>query len=235
MSTMSVFPLFVSVSIVAASTAVLALAGLAAGLIAALVLTMTAFRARDRARAELRQEQARARLDALTGAVNKNALGEALVSEQARADRGAKPTGILFLDADRFRDVNTTYGHATGVALLVAVHDRLRSQLRTSDSVYRWGGEEFVVIAPEVGDEASLAAGAERLRRLFADEPLAAGPHVLPVTVSIGAALLENDRDVSETLEHAGRLAKKAKEWRNTVLVQTANSPHEDGRTLTAT
>src|SRR4051794_38028970 len=235
MLTMSVFPLFVSVSIVAASTVVLALAALVAGLVAALVLTMTAFRARDRARAELRQEQARARIDALTGALNRRALEEALVSEQARVDRGAKPTGILFLDVDRFRDVTTTYGHATGVALLVAVHDRLRSELRASDSVYRWGGEKFVVIAPEVGDEASLVAGAERLRRLFADEPLEAGALLLPVTVSIGAALIENGRDALETVEQAGRLAKKAKEWRNTVLVQTANSPHEDGRTLTAT
>jgi len=231
MLTMSVFPLFFSVATAAASTAVLALVGL----VAALAFTVTAFRARDRALAQLEQEQARARTDALTGALNRHALDEALVSEQARVDRGAKPTGILFLDADRFRDVNNTYGYATGDALLVAVHDRLRSELRASDSVYRWGGEEFVVIAPEVGDEASLAAGAERLRRLFADEPLEAGALLLPVTVSIGAALLENGRDALETVEQAGRLAKKAKEWRNTVLVQTADSPQEDGRTLTAT
>jgi len=231
MLTMSAFPLFFSVATAAASTAVLALVGL----VAALAFTVTAFRARDRALAQLEQEQARARTDALTGALNRHALDEALVSEQARVDRGAKPTGILFLDADRFRDVNNTYGYATGDALLVAVHDRLRSELRASDSVYRWGGEEFVVIAPEVGDEASLAAGAERLRRLFADEPLEAGALLLPVTVSIGAALLENGRDALETVEQAGRLAKKAKEWRNTVLVQTADSPQEDGRTLTAT
>ena len=231
MLTMSVFPLFFSVATAAASTAVLALVGL----VAALAFTVTAFRARDRALAQLEQEQARARTDALTGALNRHALDEALVSEQARVDRGAKPTGILFLDADRFRDVNNTYGYATGDALLVAVHDRLRSELRASDSVYRWGGEEFVVIAPEVGDEASLAAGAERLRRIFADEPLEAGALLLPVTVSIGAALLENGRDALETVEQAGRLAKKAKEWRNTVLVQTADSPQEDGRTLTAT
>ncbi len=231
MLALSVFPLFVSVATAAASTAVLALVGL----VAALVFTVTAFRARDRALAQLEQEQARARTDALTGALNRRALDEALASEQARVNRGAKPTGILFLDADRFRDVNNTYGYATGDALLVAVHDRLRSELRASDSVYRWGGEEFVVIAPEIGDEASLTAGAERLRRLFADEPLEAGALLLPVTVSIGAALLENGKDALETVEQAGRLAKKAKEWRNTVLVQAADSPQEDGRALTAT
>ena len=109
----------------------------------------------------------------------------------------------------------------------MAVYDRLRSRLRASDSVYRWGGEEFVVIAPEVGDEASLAAGAERLRTLFAEEPLDAGPHRLLVTVSIGAALLEDGVDRLETLEYAGRLAKRAKQWRNTALVQTAVSPQE--------
>ena len=89
------------------------------------------------------------------------------------------------------------------------------------------------MIAPEVGNDASLAAGAERLRRLFADEPLEAGPHLLPVTVSIGAALLENGRDAFETLEHAGSLAKSAKQWRNTALVDTAGRAARSGRTLT--
>jgi len=205
------------------------------GLVVALAAAVAAFRARDLALAELGRERGRARTDALTGALNRHALEEALASEQARVSRGATPTGVLFLDADRFRDVNNTYGYATGDALLVAIHGRLRSQLRASDSVYRWGGEEFVVIAPEVGDEASLAAGAERLRKLFADEPLEAGPHLLAVTVSIGGALLENGSDVSETLEHAGSLAKRAKQWRNTALVQTAASPLEAGRALSAT
>ena len=195
--------------------------------VVALAATVVALRARDRALAELPQERARARTDSLTGALNRHALEEALASEQARVCRGAKPAGVLFLDADRFRDVNNSYGWATGDALLVAVHDRLRSKLRASDTLYRWGGEEFVVIAPEIGDEASLSAGAERLRRLFADEPLEAGAHRLPVTVSIGAALLESGRDVTETLEHAGSLAKRAKQWRNTALVQTAAPPQE--------
>jgi diguanylate cyclase (GGDEF)-like protein len=218
-----VLPLLFSVPTAFAATAVLAVVGLAA----ALAATVTAFRARDRALVELGQERARARTDALTGAFNRHALEEALVSEQARIDRGAKPTGILFLDADRFRDVNNKYGYAIGDALLVAVHDRLRSRLRAADSVYRWGGEEFVVVAPEVGDDASLAAGAERLRRLFADEPLEVGPHLLPLTVSIGAALLDNGRDALETVEHAGSLARRAKQWRNTALVQTAASQPE--------
>ncbi len=123
--------------------------------------------------------------------------------------------------------MNNSYGYPTGDALLVAVYDRLRSRLRASDSVYRWGGEEFVVIAPEVGDDASLSAGAERLRGLFADEPFQVGRHRLLVTVSIGAALLESGMDALETLEHAGSLAKRAKQWRNTALVYTAASPQE--------
>jgi len=225
-----VLPVLVSVPTAVDAPLVLAVVAL----IAALVATVTAFRARNRALAELGRERGRARTDALTGALNRHALEEALASEQARVCRGAKPTGVLFVDADRLRDVNNTYGYATGDALLVAVHERLRSQLRGSDSVYRWGGDEFVVIAPEVGDEVSLGAGAERLRRLFADEPLEAGPHLLPVTVSIGAALLENGMDVSETLEQAGCVAKRAKQWRNTALVQIAVPAQEAGRPLTA-
>ncbi len=220
---MLALPLLVSVPTAVDATPVLAVVGL----VIALAGTLIAFRSRDRALAELGREQARARTDALTGALNRHALEEALASEQARVGRSANPTGVLFLDADRFRDVNNRYGYATGDALLVAVYDRLRSRLRASDSVYRWGGEEFVVIAPEVGDDASLSAGAERLRRLFADEPLQVGPHLLLVTVSIGAALLESGMDALETLEHAGSLAKRAKQWRNTALVYTTASPQE--------
>jgi diguanylate cyclase (GGDEF)-like protein len=206
-------------SVPIAVVAVLALA--VVGLAVALVVALVAIRGRDRALAELTRERARARTDALTGALNRHALEEALVSEQARVGRGAQPAAVFFLDADRFRDVNNRYGYETGDAVLVALYNRLRLRLRASDSVYRWGGEEFVVIAPEVGDETSLAAGAERLRRLFADEPLAAGMRELPVTVSIGAALLESGSDAFETLEHAGQLAKTAKQWRNTALVQS--------------
>lgn len=126
--------------LVSAPTAVEATLALAVvGLVAALAATATAFRARGRALAELGRERARARTDALTGALNRHALEEALTSEQARVYRGAGPAGVFFLDADRFRDVNNRYGYGTGDALLVAVHDRLRSRLRASDSVYRWG------------------------------------------------------------------------------------------------
>jgi diguanylate cyclase (GGDEF)-like protein len=219
-----------SVPIVVAAALALAVVGLAA----ALAVAVVAIRARARALAELARERARARTDALTGALNRHALEEALVSEQARVGRGAQPTAVFFLDADRFRDVNNRYGYKTGDALLVALYDRLRSRLRASDSVYRWGGEEFVVIAPEVGDGAAVAAGAERLRRLFADEPLAAGSRLLPVTVSIGAALLETGRDALETLEHAAQLAKVAKQWRNAAVVQPEPSMQEAAIQLSA-
>ena len=217
-------PLLVSDPVVVDVALPLALVGMAA----ALVVAVVAIHSRARALAELARERARARTDALTGALNRHALEEALVSEQARVGRGAQPAAVFFLDADRFRDVNNRYGYETGDALLVALYNRLRLRLRASDSVYRWGGEEFVVIAPEVGDAASLAAGAERLRRLFADEPLMAGMRRLPVTVSIGAALLESGSDAFETLEHAGQLAKTAKQWRNTALVHS-EAPTQPG------
>src|SRR3954468_23020104 len=78
----------------------------------------------------------------------------------------------------------------------------------------RADGEEFVVIAPEVGDDAALAAGAERLRRLFADELLEAGAHRLPVTVSIGAALLETGGNALGRGGHGGGLPKGANQGR---------------------
>ena len=83
-------------------------------------------------------------------APNRYALAEALTAEQARIKRGGRTAALCFLDLDRFKTVNDTYGYAAGDKLLVDVHQRLRSELRASDLVFRWGGEEFVVLAPHV-------------------------------------------------------------------------------------
>jgi diguanylate cyclase (GGDEF)-like protein len=195
----------------------------------ALVVAAVAARARRRIGGELARERACARTDAVTGAFNRRALEETLASEQARIDRGAQPAGVYFLDADLFREVNNRYGYAVGDALLVALYERLRSRLRTSDSIYRWGGDEFVVIAPDVHDDASLQWSTERLRRLFADEPLAIEEHLISLTVSIGGALLETGANAFEVVEHAGELAKTAKRSRNTALVQTECSNRGQG------
>jgi diguanylate cyclase (GGDEF)-like protein len=164
-------------------------------------------------------ERSRARVDALTSAPNRYALAEALAYEQARIRRGGRTAALCFLDLDRFKTVNDTYGYTAGDRLLVDVHDRLHSELRASDLVFRWGGEEFVVLAPHV-DRTELADFAERLRLLLATRPFAIDGRPRTITSSVGAVLLDGSRPTEDALEAAGRLVRKAKLTRNTAVVE---------------
>jgi diguanylate cyclase (GGDEF)-like protein len=166
----------------------------------------------------LAEERSRARIDALTKAPNRHALAEALPAEQARIRRGGRPAALCFLDLDRFKSVNDNYGYAAGDSLLVDVYQRLRHELRTSDLVFRWGGEEFVVLAPHV-ESAELADFAERLRLLVATRPFSIDGRPRTITSSVGAVLLDEARPAEQALELAGRLVRKAKATRNTAVV----------------
>jgi len=169
----------------------------------------------------LTEERSRARVDALTNAPNRYALAEALAAEQARMRRGGRPAGICFLDLDRFKSVNDTYGYAAGDRLLVDVYQRLRGELRASDVVFRWGGEEFVVLAPHL-EAPELPSFAERLRLLLESRPFAIDGRPRTITASVGAVLLDESRLADAALEAASRLVKKAKLTRNTAVVETA-------------
>jgi diguanylate cyclase (GGDEF)-like protein len=196
--------------------------GLALAYAAALLL-VAAWTNRFRRRLErtLAGERSRARVDALTSAPNRYALTEALNAEQARIRRGGCTAALCFLDLDRFKTVNDTYGYAAGDRLLVDVHHRLRSELRASDLVFRWGGEEFVVLAPHV-DRAELADVAERLRLLLATRPFSIDGRPRTITGSVGAVLLDESRPAQEALEAASRFVRKAKLTRNSAVVESA-------------
>lgn len=186
-----------------------------------LLIVVLANRFRRRLERALAAERSRARVDALTNAPNRYALAEALGSEQARIRRGGRTAAVCFLDLDRFKKVNDTYGYAAGDALLVDVYERLRGELRASDLLFRWGGEEFVVLAPHV-ERAELVEFAERLRLLLAGRPFWIDGKPRTITGSVGAVLLEDDRPAEVALERAGRLVKRAKLTRNTAVVDSA-------------
>jgi diguanylate cyclase (GGDEF)-like protein len=208
-------PLLVAFLYLFQTTPALALS-LAAGL---LLVAAAGNRLRLRLERKLAQERSRARVDALTNAPNRYALAEALTAEQARMRRGGRPAGICFLDLDRFKSVNDTYGYAAGDRLLVDVYQRLRGELRASDVVFRWGGEEFVVLAPHL-EAPELANFAERLRLLLESRPFAIDGRPRTITASVGAALLEESRPADVVLEAASRLVKKAKLTRNTAVAE---------------
>jgi two-component system cell cycle response regulator len=145
-------------------------------------------RAENRRLAHARAEaERRARTDDLTGLFNRRHLTSVLaryLGDAAAANRGV---GLLLIDIDFFKQVNDEYGHAAGDQLLVAFADRLRSATRSCDVIGRWGGEEFVVLLPEVSAPAVVHRRAERICAQVADEPFQVGDAAITLRVSIGA------------------------------------------------
>lgn len=109
--------------------------------------------------------------DPLTGAYNRNMLNVALPSEMERARRHNAPLAIILLDIDHFKRVNDSHGHQVGDRTLVWLTERISSQLRESDLLFRWGGEEFMVVAPNT-DLAAACVVADRMRREIEQSPL---------------------------------------------------------------
>jgi diguanylate cyclase (GGDEF)-like protein len=132
-----------------------------------------------------------ARIDPLTGAGNRRRLDEDLRAVRAHINRSALTYGLLEIDIDHFKAVNDRLGHLAGDDVLRRVVETLQDSLRATDAIYRYGGEEFVVILP-VATEEGLVAAAERLRHAVEalDIPHPDATSHPMITVSIGATML---------------------------------------------
>lgn len=122
--------------------------------------------------------------DLLTGAWNRRRLEESLRGEMDRLARHRQPLSLLTLDVDFFKSINDRHGHSTGDRVLVALATLIKGGLRSSDSLTRWGGEEFIVLCPNTTLDTACRL-AERLRREIAAADF---PHVGRITVSFGVA-----------------------------------------------
>jgi diguanylate cyclase (GGDEF)-like protein len=134
--------------------------------------------------------------DALTGVYNRRYMDRRLVEEIARARRQSYRISCIYIDIDHFKQVNDSHGHQAGDDVLREVAARIKAELRMSDALGRFGGEEFVVLLIDADlDSASMVA--HRIRASVADQPfLLAEGQALSVTVSIGVAALDDfDRD----------------------------------------
>jgi diguanylate cyclase (GGDEF)-like protein len=138
--------------------------------------------------------------DPLTGLPNRQLLVDRLTHAIAVAQRrGGVPPVVMFLDLDRFKLVNDTFGHRAGDDLLVQVADRLRGVLRTTDTLSRFGGDEFVVLCEELSATETVSTIATRIQGVF-DEPFRIGNEELPISVSIGVASLDDAVTTTEVL-----------------------------------
>jgi len=139
-------------------------------------------------RVQLRRElEIRASVDQLTSCLNRAAILERLGTALTQDDSAVRGTAVVYIDLDRFKPVNDLVGHAAGDRLLAAVADRLRLAARDRDHIGRMGGDEFLVVCPEVEDATSAVVIGERFSS-FLRGTVDVGPHEVDLSASIGVA-----------------------------------------------
>ncbi len=137
--------------------------------------------------------------DVLTGLPNRRLFMELIRFEIAEARRNRKKTGLLFLDLDRFKEVNDTLGHEAGDQLLRTVAERLRAAIRDSDAVARIGGDEFSILLAGITRPEDITEIAQKILDAFREKCVHAG-HEFTITASMGISVYPDDSDSIESL-----------------------------------
>ena len=150
--------------------------------------------------------------DALTGLPNRTLLADRLLKALATASRQKDKVALLFLDLDRFKSINDSFGHTFGDLVLQDVATRLEGRTRKQDTVGRLGGDEFLIVLNSVKDISDVAVAAKRFMDAMAAEFVVQG-HSLGITCSLGVSIFpEHGTDVESLLKHADAAMYSAKE-----------------------
>lgn len=174
----------------------------------------------SRTRLQNKELHTAAELDFLTGVGNRRALDRRL-AEYAQERRPQPESCLLLLDLDHFKQVNDRFGHAAGDKVLVRLAELMRRHTRSTDRIFRYGGEEFAVIASGAGLSAA-ASLAEGLRAAVASATLLEG---YPITISIGVSYMDKGAAPADWLARADKMLYAAKQGgRN--MVKVAEAPH---------
>ncbi|MCB9480840.1 MAG: GGDEF domain-containing protein [Desulfobacteraceae bacterium] len=166
----------------------------------------------------LRSLEDAASIDALTNCYNRRELDRKLDEQFSFSRRYGKNFSLIMFDIDFFKNLNDTYGHDAGDQVLREISSRIKNIIRAEDTIFRYGGEEFVVILPET-DEESAAMLANRLRREISDTPFVLNGDNVFVTSSFGVSSFMGSNNPEEILRTADKLLYKAKNsGRNRVM-----------------
>lgn len=148
--------------------------------------------------------------DGLTGVQNRRYFEHRFQSEISQARRHKHPLACMFLDVDKFKRINDTYGHQTGDEVLRSVANVIQSQLRVGDTIARYGGEEFVVLLPQTAGHHAREI-AERIRATIAGLPVHANSgHEISATISIGLSMLTTEATMSDNRQLGEQLIAAA-------------------------
>ena len=128
--------------------------------------------------------------DALTGLFNRRRFQKDLEHWVRHAERYHRSITVMFVDIDRLKTINDSYGHAAGDRYLMAAAEVLRGSLRATDYLARWGGDEFALLLPETGGDAAIEVANKLLRLFGAARPMIDGEHKSGISASIGIALM---------------------------------------------
>lgn len=172
----------------------------------------------QRLRTAHQELQRLARIDSLTGLVNHaETITRLEAALQQRRLQGSHHLGVLFCDADRFKEINDTWGHTIGDVVLSTLASRIRDSVREGDTVGRVGGDEMLVLLPNVGNIADVVGIAEKIR-CRAAEPIHHLGQEIHATLSIGATLALPGESVSQMTARADTAMYRAKQnGRNSV------------------
>jgi diguanylate cyclase (GGDEF)-like protein len=169
--------------------------------------------------------------DPLTGVPNRGQLMALLGREQQRAERYRTSFSLLMLDIDHFKRVNDSYGHQTGDEVIKAMATAAAKDLRPTDFIGRFGGEEFIIALPHT-DERGAVVTAERIRDAVSKIAIPAGDQMVRVTVSIGVATYAATMPVEQVIAAADRGLYAAKSGgRDRVAIGRLSDPPATGGT----
>lgn len=151
--------------------------------------------------------------DPLTGLPNKRAAMEQLANEVSRADETHGRFAVGFVDVDQFKHVNDTYGHFAGDLLLTAIANRLKAVLQPKGLVFRFGGDEFLIVQGGIKDGEACGEYADQLSFEEADPADVGGTEKISASISVGVAIYPDDsRDINELIRYADQAMYRVKQ-----------------------
>jgi diguanylate cyclase (GGDEF)-like protein len=170
-----------------------------------------------------------ARRDSLTGAFNRSLMDEDLRKAQASGSASRRPSALVMIDIDHFKRYNDTYGHTEGDTVLRMVAERIQREIRPADRLYRYGGEEFLVLLRESSVEEGGAAAARIARSITSlgitherNDPWGV------VTVSVGVAELDpDDPTIEQSVEAADAALYRSKSAGRNTVATSRRAPKE--------